>query len=548
MDTTSFQFSSLQGFSGHDRESQTIKPRVKAATKQGQKLRNPENPGHHTGLEDRTIKARYHSCYFSEAKDTFPVLTENAVSSVCNWFGAHSSSHDVMNPPVFPGNTLVTIEKNKETGLLAYPEELDLGSAWKTYTEMQYCFSAKDIEFAICQLKALMNTKAFIDLEKNKYSTPVDLWPEHLLKIACSDIIITKEGSKPTDFHSLDSTSLRQYLNSLKHRVQAYHEVYPFKKVPLELQHPLNSFWWENNTPEKYNLDSNELEKLKQYFYDICIPHRLGGVIFKNPTTWSYPDALIHMDHHVPDSSGLQPDKILNGDEFEYWAGKAPHQGTNERIIELLDRLDLHAKKVAESINVTEQEFSTTRDLYPDDFKRSMYRGRPRLTISFGAWECVAHWDYWSAEPLFEINPSPYKINEQYLVNDKKFSVYDIYDLFITSFAKQEGLEPSSGHKHIDFHESIGGNPEFLFRLFVSAEQNSFLSHVFKTEEYSDESNQYVSQSKKSLCKIRALKSMVNAFNHWIKLGYTGKSGDHFSVNECFRHFWSGLFASTTSK
>ena len=435
-----------------------------------------------------------------------------------------------------------------ETGLLPYLKELDLGSAWKAYTEMQYCFSAKDIEFIICQLKVLKNTKIFIDLEKNRYLTLTHLRPESLLKIVCSDIMLSKEGSIAIDFNSLNSTSLNQYVSSLKHRAQVYHEVYPFEEIPLDLQHPLNSFWWENNTPEKHNHSSGYLEKLSQYFYDICIPQRLGGVIFKEPTIWSYPDALIHMDHHASEPLGLRPDKILNGDEFEYWAGGALYQGKDDRIRELLHRLDLHARKVAETINVAEKDFTTTCDLYPDDYERRMYRGKPRLTIRFGAWRCVAHWDYWSQEPLFEINASPYKIDEQYIINGRKFTVYEIYDLFITSFARQEGLKSSSGHKHIDFHESIGGNPEFLFRLFVSAEQNSFLSHVFKTEEYSDSSNQYVSQSKENLCKIRALQSMVKGFNDWIRLGHTGKSGDHFSVNECFRHLWSGLFASSGSK
>ncbi len=548
MEAASLQLASSQGVSYDESLTRTDKSKIAVAKNEEKNIEKGGGSSTCKNSRERLVIKERHVCHFEQ--DAPQPFTLEALSSINACLKSHNGFSKAIKDLSYAANFLSSteIEKDKETGLLSFDKKLNLDTAWSAFREMQYCCSADDMKLAAFQLRTLISSKAFSDLESHRYSYPTHLRSDNLLKVVCSDILLSRQGSILIDFSLLDEWSLNQYIENLKLRADLYHKIYPFKTIELGLLIPLNSFWWKNYTPEQYTLRPNDTKIFSQYFYEHCIPHRLKGVLFKEHTAWSYPDALIHVYHHSQEPLGLRADKIVNGDEFEYWAGGESSQDKDRRIVQLLKQLDAHARMETERFNVTEKDLTTIMDCYPDDYERTEYRGKPRLTIRFGAWECVAHWDYWSIEPLFEINASPYKIDEQYTVNGKEFSVYDIYELFITSFARKVGLQPSSGHKHIDFHESIGGNPEYLFRLFVSAEQSSFLSHVFKTEDYSDSSNQYVCQSTESSCKIRALETMVNSFNKWLSLGFTGKSGDHFSVNECFRHFWSGLFSCSTSK
>ncbi len=547
MEATSLQTALLSRVSC-DESLPNTKKKIAIVRNEGRNIEKKEGSCTYNGFRERSVRKERHACSFE--KDKSQLFTLEALTSISAWFNSRSGFLNAVNDLTCADDFLLSteIEKDKETGLLLFDKRWNLFTGWSAFSEMQYCCSADDMKLAVFQLRSLMSSKVFSDLDDQRLSYPPHLRSDNLLNIVCADILLSQRSDIVIDFSLLDECSLNQYIESLKLRADLYYKVYPFKTINLELLFPLNSLWWESYSPEQYTFHQDDIKIFSQYFYGHCIPHRLKGVLFIGHTAWSYPDALIHVDHHSQEPLCLRANKIINGDEFEYWAGGESDQNKNKRIVQLLEQLDAHARMEAERLNVIQKDFTTTMDCYPDDYEREYDRGKPRLKIRFGAWECVAHRDCWLGEPLFEINASPYKIDEHYTVNGKRFSVYDIYELFITSFARKAGLQPSSGHKHIDIHESVGGNPEYLFRLLVSAEQSSFLSLVFKTEEYSDSSNQYVCQSAESPCKIRALKTMVNSFNEFLSLGFTGKSGDHFSINECFRHFWSGLFSCTTSK
>ena len=110
------------------------------------------------------------------------------------------------------------------------------------------------------------------------------------------------------------------------------------------------------------------------------------------------------------------------------------------------------------------------------------------MDVQIGEWRNIVYIDGWHTPDdkglaLLEVNTSPYKMYQKFKVDKKRYTAYQLFDLFIFDIAKELGLTGASGHKHLDLRDSVGGNQELLFRMLVDVEDKAWISQVFGCEE-----------------------------------------------------------------
>ena len=168
--------------------------------------------------------------------------------------------------------------------------------------------------------------------------------------------------------------------------------------------------------------------------------------------------------------------------------------------------------------------------------------------LAIGQWHACVFPDIWDDMRLLEVNVSPYKLGQTFKIGDTDCLVDELFTKFVTEISEEMNLDISSGHKHVDLRQSIGGNPELLFRMLVDVENKAWLSKCFKTEAYSDKSHKYVIQGEFGEKSSELLDMMTKAFNKSIQLGKTGKGGDFFKTNKPIISFWSKLLGNNLER
>ncbi|RLV57938.1 hypothetical protein D5018_19910 [Parashewanella curva] len=216
----------------------------------------------------------------------------------------------------------------------------------------------------------------------------------------------------------------------------------------------------------------------------------------------------------------FDPILIRCGEEFEYYPPLDKGNSLNDdEELEILRLWQAAIKSKLRQLNIPENECS----ICLNEKERT-------VTYNIGSWQARLFFDGWSNFTLPEVNVSPYRLGEMITFTDKKLPLEDIFNHFITAIAKELGLRPSSGHKHIDLTQAVGYNPEFFFRFLIAIENTSWLTQCFKTAEYSDKTRKYLALNPDA--KLDALQGLLNSFNELLLAGYKGKGNGKFSDNK----------------
>lgn len=251
---------------------------------------------------------------------------------------------------------------------------------------------------------------------------------------------------------------------------------------------------------------------------------------------------LSKKEFETPDACKIYPEKFMFGEEFEYWApiseSRAPRWVVNDLLIlwesQLRDRI--------RDLDIPDTEYSIEKDVWTEDFLVENLRGIcEKIEVRIGNWHCKGFRDSWNHQGLLEFNTSPYRLDQTFLVNGRTYTPYELFDLFIFSFCTTMNLEPSSGHKHVDFYESIGGNTEFLFRLLIDIEDKAWLCSAFDMEPYSSTSTKYVVQHEDAGQKVHQLKEVVSLYNSLLAEGYVHEKEEFYISLQKLRSFWACL-------
>lgn len=241
----------------------------------------------------------------------------------------------------------------------------------------------------------------------------------------------------------------------------------------------------------------------------------------------------------------IAPEKFMFGEEFEYWAPKITARSSWWVVNDLLISWEKGLRNRVRMLNIPDTELSINRREWYKDHPHVEMRGVcDKITVIIGNWHCKGFRDSWNGQGLLEFNTSPYRLDQTFQVNAKTYTPYELFDLFIFSICSEMNLEPSSGHKHVDFSESVGGNTEFLFRLLVDVEDKAWLCSAFNMELYSSTSTKFVAQSQDADKREQELKKVISLYNSLLAEGYIHEKEDfHTSLHKLIS-FWTFVTGS----
>ena len=244
----------------------------------------------------------------------------------------------------------------------------------------------------------------------------------------------------------------------------------------------------------------------------------------------------------TPDACQIAPEKFMFGEEFEYWSPEVEGRDSCWVVNDLLIFWENELRERIRELGIPDSEFSIKRELWEKDHTHVKMRGLcDKIKTKIGNWHCTGFKDYWSGKSLLEFNTSPYRLDQTFQVNGRTYTPYELFDLFIFSICKKMDLKPSSGHKHVDFSESIGGNTEFLFRLLVDVEDKAWLCSAFDMESYSSASTRFLTQSNDAHRRARALKKIISIYNLLLAEGYIHEKEEFHTSLQKLRPFWISI-------
>ena len=217
--------------------------------------------------------------------------------------------------------------------------------------------------------------------------------------------------------------------------------------------------------------------------------------------------------------------EFLFGEEFEFWIEGAivPPGYKKTPYPNNLASAQLMVMKWAEAL------INKLEELEIEDYTIQKYLNTgyvPAVSehwidIRIGEWKNTIYIDGWltpdkTGLALLEVNTSPYRMHQTFKVGKKRYTAYELFDLFIFDIAKELDLKGASGHKHLDLRDSVGGNQELMFRMLVDAESKAWLSQLFGCEEDSGMKFGcfvYRAQNGQNQTCSSALQTLVNVFN-----------------------------------
>ena len=358
-----------------------------------------------------------------------------------------------------------------------------------------------------------------------------------ICRFAVADFVYACSVMPAGDAYSRLASSYTTYIQMLKARERLCDQYFIKDYVPLLLVVELNKGVWVFSHYDKFlkcagfgNL-SRKLELLSlESAHDIDEKYFTGRIV-KNLDDSIVEEAIsrcidILMFQGDTSFQRLCPQSFLYGEEFEYYAG--------------FDDCD-------------DAAFSSLLDAWRDRInQRLLQLGFPSsafsinklldvLDVKIGSWQCRVFKDFWKGAALLEVNVSPYTINQRFLLNGRAWGCDEIFKCFITDIANDLNLKLSSGHKHVDLVESVGGNPELLFRMFVDAQNKAWLMQAFKTYEDSSDYCRFICQGGEKDKALILMKFIIAVFNKHINCSKKGKGGGFVDVNRPLIEFLSCL-------
>lgn len=238
----------------------------------------------------------------------------------------------------------------------------------------------------------------------------------------------------------------------------------------------------------------------------------------------------------------LNVDDFLFGEEYEYWVDLPVNTNDPLNPQSLLNAWKERLKEKLIRLGFLPESYSL--ELFPP-----MDSKPPYLSIQLGNWESRVFIDSWSESDgiktqhytLLEVHASPYRHNQNFIIEDNPYSVYKLIDWFITDIADELGLRYASGHKHVDIQESFGNNLELFFRHKVDIQDKAWLPEVFGCQHDSGmmvKSFVYLSQLPRSSYSLKRLNQAILAYNKLTRQGYKPKPSLYPDNFNDFTAFW----------
>ena len=239
------------------------------------------------------------------------------------------------------------------------------------------------------------------------------------------------------------------------------------------------------------------------------------------------------------------PEKFMFGEEFEYWAPKITDRNPWWVVNDLLISWEKELRDRVRMLGIPDSELLIVRTKWSKHHPYVAMRGLcDAIKVKIGSWHCKGFIDFWEGQGLLEFNTSPYRLDQTFQINAKTYTPYELFDLFIFSICNKMSLESSSGHKHVDFSESVGGNTEFLFRLLVDVEDKAWLCSAFNMELQSSTSTKFVAQSQDADKREQELKNVISLFNSLLAEGYIHEKEEFYTSLHKLKLFWNFVTGS----
>lgn len=394
---------------------------------------------------------------------------------------------------------------------------------YKTNREIEQFYGEPDSQNALLFVQLFSSSSQFKTL-----NLPYDDLNEILL-YATADFMKGCEYFDPAIVFSKIMNAGEKYIRILIKNREFCSKAYCEDKLPLPLLVVLTDYCWDCPVA----MMASQCEKLKDVLMADCIPLCMDSLLFSPP-----PSGTSDCDAHEK----LKPEMFMFGEEFEYYTGisiKSETACSNFEKLLLTWKNKLEEKITEQGISQATVKLELLKGKYGESKK--FYE---KLDIQIGRWHACVFPDMWGDMRLLEVNVSPYKLGQTFKVGDSDYPINELFTKFVTEISDEMNLDISSGHKHVDLRQSIGGNPELLFRMLVDVEDKAWLGKCFKTEDYSDKSRKYVAQGKFGEKASELLDMMTKAFNKAARLGKIGKGGDFFKANKPIRSFWSKLLGN----
>ncbi len=363
-----------------------------------------------------------------------------------------------------------------------------------------------------------------IELKKDQsYLEYLSFLPFHFLM----DFLLAQSSEDGSSFF-LNKESMTEYFKMVDKKIKQF-EFLPRNYIPIKtspLAFLVNNIYWS----EIYGSDTGHPENaLWSHYYNFMAPQYLCDMVFNGSSFYdqSYYDELTVTISNSPVLASFSaimpfnPDQIKIGEEFEFYF-------TNEMnytysVNEIITKWYRFISKKMISMHIPKLEYFLKKGENEDE-----------LFFTFGNWHCM----YYRDCGIFEVNCSPYTIDQYFTCNGKNYTTYELFDLFINKPADEFLLQGRSGHKHIDIRHSIANNPELLFRFLLDVENESFLTKALGREDRCEEWFPYLFMSNKADQYKTLIDRSVELINKKISVGKSPQSLAFYTHAYVFKNLW----------
>ena len=199
---------------------------------------------------------------------------------------------------------------------------------------------------------------------------------------------------------------------------------------------------------------------------------------------------------HQPTVS-IDQEQLYFGEENEFWPDQTCKEIGDEALEKKREQFIAQIEHILKA-----HDISYDKEVFPDEY------GSPTL-LQIGDWACKIFLD----DDVIEVNTTPYRMNQLFHLSESRafrsLTAYECFDHFIHKAATEMKMAGCSGHKHVDVHHALDGNPELLLRVILDMENAVWMARAFNRL---DSSQYFFYSAADEKCKPR-LELVVNSVN-----------------------------------
>ncbi len=313
----------------------------------------------------------------------------------------------------------------------------------------------------------------------------------------CADIVLLQqEKIDYNHFICIQSQAAQEWYQHVIYRCQ----LLPLEASTMELDRPfnpcllraLNNLYWFENFFMKHSTHgapaqaqthpTQRSDFYARYVEQVLLPLNLQNCLYEEPGYNVQP----HTQGTLP---RIPATSTTLGEEVEF--GKLERSGvvsfySGDSVPGYITAWKVSLENIIDKNNITDYEITleSTEDSEYIIFCRT---GTFHLEI------------YNDGRNVFEVNCSPYRVDQTFCINGKNFTTGELFDLLIFPTAHLLGHGIYSGHKHVDIRPLFNNEPESFIRLLADVQHQDHLPKAFGRDKacpahfpyYKDQHDQY---------------------------------------------------------